>query len=351
MSQTATSGVQAAAEAARWFARLASPQCTASEREACERWLAADPAHPPAFIEARNTANSVSAALRTDPRLQAMARDAQSDVGGAGVTTGNPGSRRLLGAPLRVAAAVSFCVLTAALFTGNSLWTDTLVVPAASADYANSEHRVRRVDLADGTHVYLDAGAEVAVTLTAKQRRVTLVRGRAYFDVAHDRSRPFAVNSAGTVTTALGTRFEVDVQRGGVRVTLAQGSIAVAPNATQSGWRELLRPGEQLRIPAGSGERERLTLNADRQVAWSQGRLEFDGTPLREALEIFNRYAAVKVLLGDEDLADTLIGGSFSAGADSESFVRALSAVLPMHGVRAGGDEIVLFHGRRTDGA
>jgi transmembrane sensor len=189
------------------------------------------------------------------------------------------------------------------------------------------------------------------VTLTAKQRRVTLVRGRAYFDVAHDRSRPFAVNSAGTVTTALGTRFEVDVQRGGVRVTLAQGSIAVAPNATQSGWRELLRPGEQLRIPAGSGERERLTLNADRQVAWSQGRLEFDGTPLREALEIFNRYAAVKVLLGDEDLADTLIGGSFSAGADSESFVRALSAVLPMHGVRAGGDEIVLFHGRRTDGA
>ena len=338
-----------AAEAARWFARLSSAQCTAADREAAERWLAADAAHPAAFLEADRLARQLSQALQSDPRLRALAQEARAEVTPAGVSSANPGVRGLLAAPLRIAAVLATCVLGILLHAANR--AGDVLTPVASAHYVNTERHQRMVRLPDGTRLHLDAGAQVDVRITSRQRQVTLTRGRAYFDVAHDRARPFSVDAAGTRTIALGTRFEVDLQRADVRVTLAQGSVSVSPTAASADWRQVLRPGEQLRATPAEAVPTVRTIDAERQLAWSRGRLEFDGTPLREALEIFNRYAHVKVLLGDDSLAETPIGGSFAAGADSEAFVSALSAVLPLHVVHAGDDEIVLFQGRQTGGA
>ena len=63
-------------QAAQWRARLAAADCTDAERESCERWLAADPAHRAAFETVRAADDRVAAALRADPRLQALAQAA-----------------------------------------------------------------------------------------------------------------------------------------------------------------------------------------------------------------------------------------------------------------------------------
>jgi transmembrane sensor len=180
------------------------------------------------------------------------------------------------------------------------------------------------------------------------ERRLELTKGRAYFEVAHDITRPFSVTAGGTRTVALGTRFEVALSPQAVNVSLAEGSVAITEVATPDKWQEVLSPGQQLQVHADHDQRERIQVDADAIAGWSRGRLVFNGMPLYKVLDEINRYAEIKVHLGDSALANIPIGGNFVAGADSNEFVETLAAVLPLRSVRTGANEIVLFQRYET---
>ncbi len=72
-----------------------------------------------------------------------------------------------------------------------------------------SEQTRRDVTLADGSVVHLDVDSEINVSFSSGHRDITLVNGRALFEVAHDASRPFVVSAGQSHTTALGTHFQV----------------------------------------------------------------------------------------------------------------------------------------------
>jgi transmembrane sensor len=206
--------------------------------------------------------------------------------------------------------------------------------------------------LSDGSTLHLDVGAEVSVVMSPHERHLELAKGRAYFEVAHDKTRPFSVTAAGTRTVALGTRFEVSLQSQSVSVSLAEGSVAItdAADATElEKWREVLTPGQQLQVHADHDQRERIQVDAGAIASWSRGRLIFNGMPLNKVLDEINRYASIKVHLGDAELANIPIGGNFVAGADSNEFVETLAAVVPLRSVRTGANEIVLFQRYETN--
>ena len=58
------------------------------------------------------------------------------------------------------------------------------------------------------------------------------------------------------------------------------------------------------------------------QLAWRQGRIDFDNTTLGQAALEFNRYNR-RQLIVSEDLSDLRIGGSFAA-QNLDGFVRML---------------------------
>ena len=219
---------------------------------------------------------------------------------------------------------------------------------AAPVAYETAQAEQRTVSLPDGSSIHLDVGTRLTVAIDAQRRRVELLAGRAMFEVAHDASRPFSVSAAGSRTTALGTRFQVERERDEVVVMLAEGAVAVeserAGRKTHA-WREQLRPGEELRV-GGAGAPRVGAVEPRVASSWIDGRHIFEDTPLVEAVAEVNRYARKKVRLGDPGLADLAVAGSFMTG-DSEGIVQALAAVLPLRAVKTGVDEIVLF--RRYD--
>jgi transmembrane sensor len=202
----------------------------------------------------------------------------------------------------------------------------------------------RHVTLADGTLVHLDAGSKVRVVMSAHERRVQLQSGRAYFEVAHDSSRPFSVTANGTRTVALGTKFQVQQSGDATVVTLTQGSVAISGN--EGRWQERLRPGEQLKVVAGNDQPELNVVDTSDITSWSRGWLVFRRTPLSDALNEINRYSEKKLVIADATLSDLSIAGSFIAG-DAQSIVDAIAAVLPIRVVDGGQHEILLF--RRYD--
>jgi transmembrane sensor len=334
-------------EAGRWYARLASTDCTADERAAFEIWRAADPENSVAFELAERVGATLARLAAIDPRLKAMVDEAA----GAGATLpddahdegeaerapaegGRAAPRRRR--TLRWAAAAAVAATAVAAVVGiNQLASTRGELVRVGIEYSAGDER-RAVELEDGTRVHLDVASAIEVRFSADRRDVVLTHGRALFDVAHDASRPFTVGAGAGCVTALGTVFQVDRTSSRVTVTLAEGSVSVM-SVNAGDTPVLLAPGEQLSLSAGEPNSQKRTVDARAATSWSFGRHVFRETPLADALREVNRYAAVKVRIADSSLAELPVSGSFAAG-DSESIVAALSAVLPVQATMAGAE-------------
>lgn len=326
---------RALAAAARWKARLHAPDCTADDRDAFQKWRDSDARHARAYALAERVATTLDSLHSADPRLQAMLDRALLDS-----TSRTSRPRRRWAIPASLVAGLASIMIGLRFIAGGSY-------PAAEpVVYESDDARPRTLELDDGSTVKLDVGARLRVSMSSERRDVELVAGRAIFDVAHDRSRPFVVTAADFRTTALGTRFQVDVQQSEVVVTLAEGRVAIDSDQSDRTVHERLEPGQQLRIDLHAPTHVKLAVDPQLTTSWSEGRLAFRGTRLETALSEVNRYSHRKVRLGDPSLANLPVAGNFIAG-DSEAVVTAFAALLPLRVVESGGDEVILF--RRYD--
>jgi transmembrane sensor len=343
--------------AADWYARLRAPGCSAADREAFEQWRDADPAHAAAYASALRVSAAVDELLARDPRIQALLDDALlfpqagADVAEPVVafdhaanaprpsgTVSDAGRARRWKIPAALAASVLLAV--------GSVGVHRIQREAEPVVYETAGTG-RSIILQDGSRLQLDVGTRLAVRYTPRRREITLEAGRALFDVAHDPARPFSVAASTFKTTALGTRFQVELRDRVAFVTLAEGTVAIDNEDATHVWQERLRPGEQLAIDVASAARNKQPIDPSVATSWSRGRLLFRDTPLAQAVDEINRYATKKVLLGDPSLANLPVGGNFIAG-DSDLIVDALAAVLPLRVVNGGDKEIILV--RRYEG-
>src|SRR5690606_20734347 len=102
-----------------------------------------------------------------------------------------------------------------------------------------------RVTLSDGTKVWLNSSSRLSypAKFSETQRKVAL-SGEAYFEVAHDKSRPFLVDVASHTVEVLGTHFNINSYDAQWSATLFEGSVKVRSDQES----KLLVPGQEARI-------------------------------------------------------------------------------------------------------
>lgn len=210
--------------------------------------------------------------------------------------------------------------------------------------------------LPDGTMVDLKDEALVVAHFTAGDtgpRRVTLNRGQAHFEVAHDATRPFIVSAGALQVRAVGTAFAVDLSRKAVEVVVTEGRVVVEESPIAKPDR-LAHEAVASSVIAGQRVRVELTgmtssprvealpeTEITKQLAWRVPRVEFSGTPLSEALPLFNRYSRVKVVLADPLLGQLQLSGVLRPDATA-SLVHLLKAEFDLESEPRGANELVL---------
>ncbi|USQ96595.1 FecR family protein [Caulobacter sp. RL271] len=222
-------------------------------------------------------------------------------------------------------------LLAAALVVGVALRAQPQV-----ETYAASEHAAARLTLADGSHVVLSPGGRLTTRFSRSARDVSLQAGDGFFEVTHDKSRPFAVAASGRTLTVLGTRFNV---AGGERLTvsLVQGSLRVSQPGAPS---VLLVPGQRYVGAAGVGGAAR-TGDVGSDAAWTEGRVVLADASLVQAAERLSRASGRRVQLTDPSLARLRVSGSLPIGR-MDDVGAALEALLPVRArITAEGDLIV----------
>lgn len=256
--------------------------------------------------------------------------------------------------PGLIAASIAMVAVSATLLVGAGQgWFERSTKPVQVAagpsltavgrpDYVTGKGHKSIIDLPDGTRVTLDADSALDVAFTGGRRDLRLVKGHAFFDVAHDRDHPFAVQADDRVVTALGTQFDVRLTPGVVRVVLAEGGVSVATGGARP---VRLTPGQVFVAKTGAAGTVSAT-NVDQALSWRQGVVEFRDQPLSEAVAQLNRYTRARIIIRDPKVAALRITGVFKTG-DVKRFGRSVSQVLPVRMIARDADTYELVSTQR----
>ena len=312
-------------EATAWFLRRDAAPLSEAEDIAFDAWLAKSPTHLEIY-EAVEAFWSATSQLERHPGFEATRRWAIASVDRARRT------RRAFAGGL-VAAVVAL--------GGLSFYLESGPKPLANQSFRTTVGQQATVTLPDGSQVTLNTDTVVRTKADEDRRLVYLDRGQAFFRVAEDARRPFVVTAAGRTVTAIGTAFDVRVDRGALKVVLVEGKVrvesakpAAPPQDVQTGAPDPQPPaapmttemsaGSQLVAPDDADWRLTRT-NVARETSWLKGQLVFDGIELAAVVEELNRYSTRKMVIGDPRLAERRLSGNFTPG-DVHGFSRALRA-------------------------
>lgn len=324
-------------EAAAYFIARRAEGLTSSEEQLLAQWLATDEAHRRVF-ESADRAWQSFAQPEGDEILAALRTHAR----GAGPRR-HPAWRPTAAVAAVVILAAGALVLTRA-FNPRAPESQPQVEPTVAAiEYSSARGEIKDLELPDGTRMTLDADSAAVARFGGDSRSVLLQRGRAYFEVMPDPSKPFAVAAAGRTVVAVGTRFDVNLTTDGVTVTLLEGRVEVGfsdPGRARVG----LEPGQQYVARLGDGTIRAVGAAGENAIGWRTGLIYFDDQPLAEAAAVMNRYSRDQIVITDPEVASLRVSGQFRAG-DAQRFATSLAEMHSLRSIRRA-DEVELVQQR-----
>lgn len=147
-----------------------------------------------------------------------------------------------------------------------------------------------KIVLVDGTKVWLNANSSLKFfTTLEKDTRNVWLEGEAYFEVSHNKSKPFFVHSSQQDIQVLGTKFNVRSVGEESQTTLVEGKVAL-----QNG-RLVLKPGQQLVTLKGKDLPVR-NVDVDSYLAWKDGDFLFNNEPLSDVMEKISTWYDVEIV-------------------------------------------------------
>lgn len=228
--------------------------------------------------------------------------------------------------------------------TAGGAWQHWQAQPQSTQSYSVARGQQMHLSLPDGSTLQLDTDTQATVTLYRQHREVQLWRGRAFFTVQPDAQRPFHVLAGPVRITVVGTRFSVrhhhaiepdalDAPR--VSVLVEEGHVRVAPaHVASAAGRDApvavdLRAGDAV-LADGFGHMRPMPPTAVAgAMAWREGRIVLNDTPLSQAVAEFERYVDTGLHISDPAVGALRLNGSFDV-RHAQAFKQALPRALPV---------------------
>lgn len=315
----------ARAEAAAWITRLHGPNRTADVEAGFRRWLNESEENRIEFEGLTDIWSAVGTLPATGvPRLERWEHSAESrQLQDLLSEQSELSSQRHRPSPERRRTRLGLALAAAVLPVLLAAWW--LLKDPAVPLYVTDVGEGRMVQLSDKSRIWMNSGTRLRVAFDSRQRRVELIRGEAFFEVARNVSRPFVVAVGGHSVTAVGTAFVVRYEASRTAVTLVEGKVAVSSSSPTPGepGPAILTAGQRLTLlPAGVPKIDEPAIES--VLAWRRGEVVLNDTPLREAVSEMNRYDKTTIVVQGPAIETLNISGLFHTG-DNEGFARSVA--------------------------
>jgi transmembrane sensor len=196
-----------------------------------------------------------------------------------------------------------------------------------------------QMQLADGTNVWINSGSTLKfpAKFTGAKRELYL-EGEAYFDVAHDASRPFIIHAGKVATQVLGTAFDIKAYGPSeFDVTVTRGKVSVGLTDQQLG---VLTAEQGLSYNNISKLSKRYPVTIAK-LRWMYGDLIFDNMKMGDAAETLERWYDIKITLTDPRIRSRRFSASFLKHEHIGQVLNVLSQIAHFNYTQQGKNFII----------
>ena len=307
-------------DAATIWAAKAERGLTAKDRAKLDQWLEGDSRRLGAFVRAQAAWIHAerAVALGKMPETEPETEDAPASV------LQNEPRARTLNRRMALGGGGALAASFAAAYVIGSGRHRTL---------ESGVGEIRHIVLKGGTTLTLDTDTRVDVAVSSNDRKLELVRGKLFLDVARWQDLPVIVRAGDLVLeTAEGAFGLQSLGKAPIVTLVTKGKLIASQSRGMFGQKRTvtveedhaltLAPDEPL---LASGVRPVAAARQEQLLAWRDGMLSFGGELLGDAVRAFDRYGATRIVVADPELARQRITGLFKAN-DPKGFATAIAA-------------------------
>lgn len=318
------------AQACDWIARLDRGELSSEEHAAFQHWVNQSPEHREEIRRLGGLWNNLDLLSTLAPGPQPVVPERQRP-------------RLALALLSLVGVASILLVLLVPLFGTSGSAPDL---------YATQIGEQRTINLEDGSSMQLNTDSHAKVEYSGSARRIRLLKGEAFFDVAPQALRPFIVQAGTNAVRAVGTAFSVRLEPRNIEVLVTEGRVELVAEPGQESTDAVPEPATPVPVTIEAGHLARLVngdeslqaVSADemsRKLSWRQKMLAFSDEPLADVIREFNRYTNTDIVISDPAVGRIKIGGYFKAG-ETEALLKALESSFGIRVVRVDDEHIYL---------
>lgn len=178
--------------------------------------------------------------------------------------------------------------------------------------------------LSDGTRVWLNSESSIKYPVVFKgDKRIVKVAGEAYFDVAHNKERPFIVVAGHTKVQVLGTEFNVRAYRDEdfIATTLVEGSVRAW---YKEGTAETLKPSQQYMYDIKENKHIVKNVDIELYTSWRMGLFVFQKQKLEDILNTISRWYDVEFFFENNDVRNIEFTGRLKRYESARNLLKIL---------------------------
>ncbi len=185
-----------------------------------------------------------------------------------------------------------------------------------------------KFSLPDGTRGWLNSASSIEYPVCFEDREVK-IRGEVYFDVAHDKNRPFTVKTPFLNVMVLGTKFNVSAypEDNFTEVVLEEGKVRL--NSAGGSFSEELSPDERFLLKSSEPKGFITKIDSRLHSSWKEGKLVFRDEPLSQVLKKMGRWYNVQFVVEDQELNDYIYKATFQ-NEKLDEVMRLLALTSPI---------------------
>lgn len=292
-------------EASDWFARFRASNVEDEDRQAFERWCQQSPTHRQAF-------QRISSAW-DHPVLMTAAKE----ISRSGDSRTRSEHHTRFGWWPSLSVAVSLVIVLAAW-----QWD---VVTRSRADYYTAVGEQQTVHLPDRSTMTLNTQTAVAIDFKGPVRKITLLKGQAFFKVASDPQRAFIVEHEGVAARAVGTEFVVHAESKGMKVAVVEGLVRVVDSVDARQPLDL-SAGNAVHVEPGIIQKPQ-AIDPLITTAWLSKNLIVTSATLEDVVEEIRRYYSGTIVIWTPELKRRHVTGAYHLD-DPAQLLNTLSKTL-----------------------
>ncbi|NGM62622.1 DUF4974 domain-containing protein [Sphingobacterium sp. SGG-5] len=165
---------------------------------------------------------------------------------------------------------------------------------------------IYQVVLPDGSKAWLNNASSISFpTQFPIDERTVKITGEVYFEVTHDKKRPFRVSTRQQKVEVLGTKFNINAYDDEplMKTTLVEGSVRVTGGSAV----QVLRPGYEM-ITQKDGDDRVSVADLKSTLAWKEGIFHFERVKLPVLMRQLARWYDIELVYENELPADEFVG-------------------------------------------